>query len=285
MQMPTPRPAAPAPPLARAPKAAAKPRVTAAAKKAAAAEAAGGRQRKRRRRATASTDDDSEESDSEYRSDAAAGAASAPPPPPSVPAEGVSRPRRQAAQDAIVKADLCRSLERASGESFMLEAQQLARMKPPPSTSAPAVARTGEFDDKFIRLGEEYQVEVPGFDEASPPEDTYPGGRADVLVEIDFTPLDEPPPPVPIRTLKEVKAERAAKEAAEREAALRGSEGGAESDEDLDDFDEAVRAACPARTRYPKGLLHAAPSPSHSPSPSPSHAPPHARTIARSPPP
>ena len=86
-----------------------------------------------------------------------------------------------------------------------------------------SVLLQGEFANKHIRVGEEFQAAIPPV--------RSPGAeREDQLIHVVYEPLTEPPKPAPILTLKQVRAaEAAASAAAEEEES---------DDDDIEDFDD-----------------------------------------------
>ena len=96
------------------------------------------------------------------------------------------RPKRQAAIEAVAKADLCQWQESLSADAFVREACVRA-----PWTPSSAPQRAAGFD-ATIRVGEAYQAVVPAFEEGRPrPVEV----RADELLVIEFEPLRAPPRP------------------------------------------------------------------------------------------
>ena len=156
--LPTAMPAAmvalrPAPAPAAAPKGGGGARGT---KQAAAGSDAKKPARKKRKKWSSDDDESDEESDASW-----AGKPSASRAPRADAAEG-GRPRRQAAQDAMIKTDMCRSLEKASAETFVKEAHALMLQQ---LTSQEREQRErenlqGEYAGKFIRVGDEFQADV-----------------------------------------------------------------------------------------------------------------------------
>lgn len=170
---------------------------------------------------------------------------------------GTSRPKRLAAVEAAARTERCCQLERAAAPQSLQDMARNSGVASPTAFCSPALPASaklnfaavpvtpsdrilqGEFANKFIRVGDEYQAVVLPFVTASMPSADDLPFRADKRVHIDFMPLSEPPKPVPILTLKEVKeAERRVAEQAERLAA---AEAEAKKSEIPDDFDDDVR--------------------------------------------
>ena len=95
-----------------------------------------------------------------------------------------------------------------------------------PQAQIESVLLQGEFANKFIRVGEDYQAVIPLVRSPSPQ-------REDELVHVEYEPLIEPPKPIPILTLKQVRAAEAA-----AAAAAAAAEEDSSDDDELDDFDE-----------------------------------------------
>lgn len=204
--------------------------------------------RKKRKKWSSDDDESDEESDASW-----AGKPSASRAPRADAAEG-GRPRRQAAQDAMIKTDMCRSLEKASAETFVKEAHALMLQQ---LTSQEREQRErenlqGEYAGKFIRVGDEFQADVAELVEGELPppsgEESDTEERGDSRVEIEYTPLAEPPKSVPILTLEQVKAaERAAAALADAAPAPATSSPAAAdgSSVELRDFDEGGEPLLP----------------------------------------
>ena len=197
--------------------------------------------RKKRKKWSSDDEESDEESDASW-----AGKPSKSRAPRADAAEG-GRPRRQAAQDAMIKTDMCRSLEKASADTFVKEAHALMLQQLTSHEREQRERETlqGEYAGKFIRVGDEFQAIVAELVEGELPppneEESDTEERGDSRVEIEYTPLAEPPKSVPILTLEQVKAaERAAAALADAAPAPAASSPAAAdwSSVELRDFDE-----------------------------------------------
>jgi len=201
-----------------------------------------GKRRKKRRKEETSSDESDDDDDENYDETSEPAASWQ----PSQTVE-TGRPKRQAAADAMVKADKCREVEKASAETFVKEAHNLSLLVQTTSTeSTPRKEMQGEYANKFIHIGPDFQAEVAEWVEGAPiVDDCYADGReGDELVTLEYTPLSEPPKPVPILTLQEVKAaEKAEREKADKSAA--SAKAAEEAAAEQEDFDEDGKPLVP----------------------------------------